>query len=72
MCCRGGGARYGEALRVAVGTFLSDTGDVRGNEFVRRIHVLGKERGVEVRWAAHRGKGQPRTSLLWVEHDDGA
>jgi hypothetical protein len=30
---------------------------VRGNEFVRRIQALGKERGVEVRWVAHRGKG---------------
>ncbi len=52
-----GGRRYGEALRVAVGTFLSDTGVVRGNEFVRRIQDLGKERGVQVRWMAHRGKG---------------
>ena len=24
---------------------------------MRRIHDLGKERGVETRWAAHRGKG---------------
>jgi mRNA interferase HicA len=30
---------------------------VRGNEFVRRIHDLGKTRSVEVRWVAHRGKG---------------
>jgi mRNA interferase HicA len=30
---------------------------VRGGEFVRRIQDLGKERGVEVRWVAHRGKG---------------
>lgn len=30
---------------------------VRGNEFVRRIQALGKQRGVQVRWAAHRGKG---------------
>jgi len=36
---------------------LSDTGTVRGNEFVRRIRDLGNERGVEVRWVAHRGKG---------------
>ena len=36
---------------------MSDTGYVRGNEFVRRIQALGKERGVEVRWTAHRGKG---------------
>ena len=36
---------------------MSDTGAVRGNEFVRRIQALGKERGVEVRWTAHRGKG---------------
>lgn len=36
---------------------MSDTGSVRGNEFVRRIQALGKERGVEVQWVAHRGKG---------------
>ena len=30
---------------------------VRGSEFVRRIQTLGKERGVQVRWLAHRGKG---------------
>ena len=42
---------------VAFGAFLSDTGRVRGNEFVRRIQALGKVRGVEVRWEAHRGKG---------------
>jgi hypothetical protein len=24
---------------------------------VRRVQVLGSQRGVEVRWAAHRGKG---------------
>jgi mRNA interferase HicA len=30
---------------------------MRGSEFVRRIHALGKERGMEVRWAVHRGKG---------------
>lgn len=36
---------------------MSDTGSVRGNEFVRRIQALGRERGVEVQWTAHRGKG---------------
>ena len=30
---------------------------MRGNEFVRRIQALGKDRGVVVRWIAHRGKG---------------
>jgi mRNA interferase HicA len=30
---------------------------VRGNEFVRRVQALGKERDVDVRWVAHRGKG---------------
>ena len=43
--------------RVAIGTFLSDTENVRGNEFVRRIQALGRERGVKVQWTAHRGKG---------------
>ncbi len=36
---------------------MSDTESVRGSEFVRRVRDLGKKRGVEVRWAAHRGKG---------------
>jgi hypothetical protein len=45
------------AILVTIRTFLSDTGSVRGNEFVRRIQALGKERGVEVHWTAHRGKG---------------
>jgi len=44
-------------ISLASRTFLSDTSTVRGNEFVRRIQALGKERGVEVRWTAHRGKG---------------
>jgi hypothetical protein len=30
---------------------------VRGNELVRRIQALGRERSVEVRWVAHRGNG---------------
>lgn len=30
---------------------------MRGNELVRRIRALAHERGVEVRWVAHRGKG---------------
>ncbi len=30
---------------------------MRGNEFVRRIQELGKQRGIQVRWVAHRGKG---------------
>ena len=42
---------------LAARTFLSDTEIVRGSEFVRRIQALGKQRGVEVRWTAHRGKG---------------
>ena len=47
-------------ISVALRAFLSDTGSVRGNEFVRRIQALGKERGVQVRWTAHRGKGSHR------------
>jgi mRNA interferase HicA len=30
---------------------------VRGAEFVRRVRELGRARGIEVRWIAHRGKG---------------
>ena len=43
--------------QLASRTFLSDTENVRGAEFVRRIQALGKERGTDVRWVAHRGKG---------------
>ena len=39
------------------GHFCPTLSSVRGNEFVRRIQALGKERGVEVHWTAHRGKG---------------
>ena len=30
---------------------------MRGSEFVRRILALGRQRGVEVQFIAHRGKG---------------
>jgi hypothetical protein len=30
---------------------------VRGNEFVRRIAELGRQRAIAVRWATNRGKG---------------
>jgi hypothetical protein len=36
---------------------LSDTESVRGNEFLRRVQEMGKRRGVDVRFVAHRGKG---------------
>jgi mRNA interferase HicA len=36
---------------------LSDNNGVKGREFLRRVQALGKQREVEVRWAAHRGKG---------------
>ena len=36
---------------------MSDTKNARGNEFVRKIQALGREREVVVRWVAHRGKG---------------
>ena len=36
---------------------MSDTESVRGSEFVRRILALGRQRGVEVQFIAHRGKG---------------
>lgn len=30
---------------------------MRGAEFIRRVRELGRARGIEVRWIAHRGKG---------------
>ncbi len=36
---------------------MSDNKELRGSEFVRCVQVLGRARGVEVRWVAHRGKG---------------
>jgi hypothetical protein len=43
--------------RLASRSFLSDTESVRGNEFLRRVQEMGKRRGVDVRFVAHRGKG---------------
>ena len=51
---RSGGRRR---FQLPSGHFCPTLGRVRDNEFVRRIQALGKERGVEVRWTAHRGKG---------------
>lgn len=45
------------ARLLAPGAFLSDTGTARRSEFVRRIHALGKQRGIQVHWVAHRGQG---------------
>jgi len=36
---------------------MSDTGDVRGNEFIRKVQALAKERGVACRVDEKRGKG---------------
>jgi hypothetical protein len=40
-----------------LGHLCPTPGSVRGNEFVRRIQALGKERGVKVHWTTHRGEG---------------
>jgi hypothetical protein len=42
---------------------VSDNAIVRGAEFVRRLEALGRQRGVVVRLASHRGKGSH--SLLY-------
>jgi len=44
-------------MSLRAGHFCPILENARGNEFVRCIQVLGRERGVEVRWVAHRGKG---------------
>jgi mRNA interferase HicA len=36
---------------------MSDTADVRGNEFIRKVQALAKERGVVCRMDEKRGKG---------------
>jgi mRNA interferase HicA len=40
---------------------LPDTKRVRGSEFVRRIHKLGRKQGVLVEWLPERGKGSHGT-----------
>ncbi len=72
LTCEHSGTPGNRGTSVAVGTFLSETKSLRGSEFVRRIQALGKERRVDVRWMAHRGQGEPRTSLLRLEHDNRA
>ncbi|HXU33399.1 MAG TPA: type II toxin-antitoxin system HicA family toxin [Thermoanaerobaculia bacterium] len=37
---------------------------MRGNEFVRRVRRIGKERGISVDFAAERGKGSHGTLYL--------
>jgi predicted RNA binding protein YcfA (HicA-like mRNA interferase family) len=36
---------------------MYDTPNVKGSEFIRMIRRLGKQRGVEVYFAPHQGKG---------------
>jgi len=36
---------------------VTDTGIVKGSEFVRKIQKLGRKHGVAVKWVPARGKG---------------
>ena len=38
-------------------TLMSYAGDVTGREFIRRVALIGRERGIEVRIESKRGKG---------------
>jgi mRNA interferase HicA len=40
---------------------MTDTGNVKGAEFLRRLKRLGHTRGIDVRLVAHRGKGSHAT-----------
>jgi mRNA interferase HicA len=51
------GENFAPRFRLPPGHVCPTLRSVRGSEFVRRIQALGKRRGVEVRWVAHRGKG---------------
>jgi mRNA interferase HicA len=42
-------------------TFSSDNAAVTGNEFLRKLRVLGKRRGIPVSLNATRGKGSHQT-----------
>ncbi len=40
---------------------MTDTGEVKGAEFIRKVKRMGDNRGVEVRFVAKRGKGSHGT-----------
>ena len=47
----------GQHLGLDIRTFVTDTGIVKGSEFVRKIQKLGRKHGVAVKWVPARGKG---------------
>ena len=49
-------------------THLSDTLEVKGSEFIRKVKKLGKARGVDVSWVAERGKGSHGTLYFGDSH----
>jgi mRNA interferase HicA len=51
----------GRAEGLALRTFLSDTAEVKGSEFVRRVRKVGRKRGVATLLVAERGKGSHGT-----------
>ncbi len=40
---------------------MSDTGQLTGAELIRKLHALGRQRGVRVRFRAERGTGSHGT-----------
>jgi len=46
---------------------MSDNAHVRGNEFIRKVHALAKERGLASRVDEKRGKGS-HVTLYFGDH----
>lgn len=45
-------------------TYLSDTVQVRGNEFIRRVRRYAKDRGLRFEWRPDLGKGSHGIPIL--------
>lgn len=48
-------------LKLTWRTFLTDNAQMTGNEFIRKVKALGKQRGISVVLNASRGKGSHQT-----------
>jgi len=49
---------------------MSDTTDMTGAEFIRKVKTLAKDRGVKCEFVPERGKGSHGTLILWNPKDN--
>ena len=49
---------------------MSEYEIMRGNEFIKKIKKLGKQRGIEVRVDSKRGKGSHKNSEFRIQNSE--